>query len=105
MLAKDAANRKLPDVMQMDYSRLGGYAKQNILLPLDSYVTSGEINLADVNKQHMETMIYDGKLYGMSLGSNANTMIYNPTIFEQTGVAPPSPRYKHTRISPESLAN
>jgi multiple sugar transport system substrate-binding protein len=89
-LATQSAGGNLPDVVQQDYSRIGEWVSRDLLLPLDPYVEAGTINLASVAEEQISGGKVDGKLYGVSLGTNALTVLYDPAKFEAAGVAAPT---------------
>jgi multiple sugar transport system substrate-binding protein len=89
-LATQAAGGNLPDVVQQDYSRIGEWVAGDLLLPLDDYVASGAINLEGVADEQISGGKVGGKLYGVSLGTNALTMLYDPAKFDAAGVAAPT---------------
>lgn len=82
-LATEAAGGSLPDVMQMDGSRLKEYVTKNRLTDLGktSVDTSGlsksTLSLGDVN----------GKLYAIPVAVNAICYIYNPKIMKKAGIS------------------
>lgn len=81
-LATEAAGNSLPDVMQMDASRLNEYVTKGRLMDLGQTAvdTSGEskstVSLGDVN----------GKLYALPVAINAICYIYNPALLKQAGI-------------------
>jgi multiple sugar transport system substrate-binding protein len=92
-LATQAAGGNLPDVVQQDYSRIGDWVSRDLLLPLDPYVQSGAINLANVAEEQLAGGKVNGQLYGVSLGTNALTVLYDAAKFEAAGVATPTPEW------------
>jgi multiple sugar transport system substrate-binding protein len=88
-LATQAAANNLPDVIQQDYSYLKTYTDKNQLLNLAPYVKSKALNLSKV----AETFLSGGRigkgLYGVSLGTNAWSIIYDPAVLKKAGVAVP----------------
>lgn len=89
-LATQAAGGNLPDVVQQDYSRIGEWVSRDLLLPLDGYADAGAINLASVAEEQLSGGKVDGQLYGVSLGTNALTVLYDPAKFEAAGVPVPT---------------
>jgi multiple sugar transport system substrate-binding protein len=89
-LATQSAGGNLPDVVQQDYSRIGEWVSRDLLLPLDPFVQSGAINLENVADEQLSGGKVDGQLYGISLGTNALTVLYDPAKFEAAGVATPT---------------
>lgn len=89
-LATQAAGGNLPDVVQQDYSRIGDWVSRDLLLPLDPFVEAGTINLANVAEEQISGGRVNGQLYGVNLGTNALTVLYDPAKFEAAGVPVPS---------------
>jgi multiple sugar transport system substrate-binding protein len=85
-----AANN-LPDVMQHDYAYLLQFVSRNLMADLTPFVQSKTINLEGVDESYLSGGRVDGKLYGVSLGTNAVSMIYDPAILQRAGVAEPKP--------------
>lgn len=81
-----AAN-DVPDVFQLG-NNFRTY--QSVIEPLDSYKESGILDLSDTTEAFLLPTTVDGQLLGVSLGTNAYCMIYDPAIFEQAGVAEPT---------------
>ena len=90
-LATQAAANDLPDVIQQDYSYITQYAQKNLLMDLTPYVKSNKINLMKVDENFISGGRVDGKLYGINLGTNAWSIIYDPAVLKQAGVSAPKP--------------
>jgi multiple sugar transport system substrate-binding protein len=92
-LATQAAANNLPDVIQQDYAYLKTYTDKNQLLDLTPYVKSKAINLNKV----AETFLSGGRagngLYGVSLGTNAWSIIFDPAVLKKAGVSAPKPHW------------
>lgn len=89
-LAAQAAGGNLPDVMQQDYKYLYQYYDSNLLRSLDPYFQSGLIDISGVAESVLSSGRINGQHYGLSLGSNAYAIIYDPAMFAQAGVAEPT---------------
>ena len=90
-LATQAAANDLLDVIQQDYSYITQYAQKNLLMDLTPYVKSNKINLKKVDENFISGGRVDGKLYGINLGTNAWSIIYDPAVLKQAGVSAPKP--------------
>jgi len=84
-LATQAAGRNMPDLLQMDYGYIFDYARRKTLLPLDPFVGK-ELDLSGFSQQSIDGGKVDGKIYGVSLGLNSTSIIYDREIFEQAGI-------------------
>lgn len=87
-LAMDTAEQKTPDLMQMDYNFAFNYVTHDLIEPLDPYVKSNILDLSDVDKSFLVSGQYEGKQYGIPMGTNALGMAYDPAMFEQYGIQP-----------------
>ncbi len=80
----------LPDVMQHDYAYLLQFASRKQVADMTPFVDSGIINLDGVDETYLSGGRVDGKLYGISLGTNAVAMVYDPGMLKAAGVAEPT---------------
>ncbi|MDC7232067.1 MAG: extracellular solute-binding protein [Spirochaetales bacterium] len=83
------ASASLPDIMQHDYAYMLQFVQRNILTDLTPYVDSGVIELGKVSETFLSGGRVDGKLYGISLGTNAFSLVYDPTVLAAAGIAEP----------------
>ena len=86
-LATQAAGRNLPDLIQMDYGYIYEYARRKALLALDPYVGKG-LDLSGFSEASIDGGRVDGKIYGISLGLNSTSIVYDRGAFASKGVAP-----------------
>lgn len=89
-LATQAAGRNLPDVIQMDYRYIFEYARRGQLAPLDEHIGK-EIDLADFDQNQLDSGKVDGKVYGISMGANSMSHVYNQTVVNDLGIELPDP--------------
>ncbi|MEV3936168.1 extracellular solute-binding protein [Glycomyces sp. NPDC049804] len=82
------ASQDLPDVFQMDYSRLRQFGTSGLLLPLE-----GVVKTDDFREGFLETAKLDGKLIAVPAAGNTLGLIYRADWFEAHGVATPAPGY------------
>jgi multiple sugar transport system substrate-binding protein len=82
------ASRDLPDVFQMDYSRLRQFGSSGLLLPLE-----GVVKTDDFREGFLETAKLDGQLLAVPVAGNTLGLIYRADWFEAHGVAAPAPGY------------
>lgn len=87
-LATQVSGGGAPDVLQMDYRYIVEYASRGAIAPLDDFI-GNTLKLDDFDADQVAGGRVDGKLYGVSLGSNSAALIYNASVFEEVGVAPP----------------
>jgi multiple sugar transport system substrate-binding protein len=92
-LGSQAAARNLPDIIQQDYTYITGYANKKLLLDLSSYVISKKIDLTGVADTFTSGGKVNGKLYGISLGTNAVCFILDPAVIAKAGLTAPGPNW------------
>lgn len=92
-LATQAAGSNLPDVIQMDYSRLNEYVSRDLIKDLGKYQDEGILNLEDVSELYIDSGSINDKLYAIALGTNSSVLAYDPAMFEEAGVEPLEPGY------------
>lgn len=90
-IATQATAKNLPDVMQHDYAYLLQYVSKDLMQDLTSYVKSKKLNLENVPDSFLSGGMVDKKIYGISLGTNAVCMVYDPIILQKAGVEMPKP--------------
>ena len=76
-----------PDIFQNGI-RLQTYVDH--IEPLDEYIESGIIDISGTNDILLAGGQYEGKQLGISLGSNAMMVVYDPELFRQAGLEEPS---------------
>ncbi|NHN28975.1 ABC transporter substrate-binding protein [Paenibacillus agricola] len=89
-----AAGGNLPDVMQIHEGIINEYVSRNLLVDLNPFVTKGTINLKNVDAIYLPDKV-DGKLWGINLGTNSATMVYDPALFAKAGVEELKPGYTY----------
>ncbi|WP_277678103.1 ABC transporter substrate-binding protein [Gracilibacillus dipsosauri] len=77
-----------PDVIQFG-GNLNDFVYRDVLLPLDDYVGK-ELDTSLHNQTMLDSATFDGKLYGVTLGTTAWGLLLNKSLFEEAGVALPS---------------
>jgi len=83
-LATLSAAHNLPDIMQIDTGNLMDYALRGQLADL-----SDGIDTSNINDQLLFAGVVDGKQYGIPLGANSMTFMYNKTAFDKLGIEIP----------------
>lgn len=84
-----AAAGSLPDLMQHDYAYMLQWVSRNQLADLTPYIQKGIIDLSKVNDSFLSGGRVGGKLYGISLGTNAVCLTYDPAVLAKAGIAEP----------------
>src|SRR5699024_5552646 len=88
-LATNAVGGGLPDVMQMDGSRIQQYVNKDQLMDL----TETDIDISDISEATIDAGKIDDKIYALTTSTNAQMFIYNPEILEEAGVEFPDENY------------
>lgn len=88
-LATQVAGRNAPDLIQMDYRYIFEYGRRGALAPLDDYLGKG-LNIEDFGPMNIDSGRVDGKLYGINLGVNSSTILFDGAAWEKAGATPPS---------------
>lgn len=83
-----AAGGAVPDLMRMDNTWVGNFAKKKALKSLDKNPGFAEIKLA-VFEGPMSSNLYKGKYYGIPLNTNTKAAIYNKEILTASGATEP----------------
>ncbi len=84
-LATQTAGGSLPDIIQQDYAFIGQYIDKGVLADLTPYIEAGILNLEDVAPANLEGGRSGDGMYGISLGMNALSYVYNKTLMDQMG--------------------
>jgi len=87
MLTTMAAANNLPDVIQMDMTRINEFDGNNLLLDLASFINSGAIDLSNVDPLYQEILQDGDRTLGISLGANAFALIYNRDLANEHDVS------------------
>jgi multiple sugar transport system substrate-binding protein len=88
-LAPQAASKDLPDVIQMDFSYLSQYGGKGQLEDLTPFTKNGTIDISSVADTIIDSGKLDGKLYALSLGSNAMGAIIDAEAMKKAGIDVP----------------
>jgi multiple sugar transport system substrate-binding protein len=89
-LTTQAAGNDLPDVMQQDYQYLTEWVGRGLIVPLDDEAAAGALDLSDVAEASLAGGRVDGRLYGVSLGTNSVCMMLDADAFARAGLALPA---------------
>jgi multiple sugar transport system substrate-binding protein len=87
-LATQTAGGNLPDLIQMDYSYIGEYARRGALRPLDDLVPK-VIDLGDFSPDTLAGGKIYNKLYGVNAGLNSMALVVNTALAGEIGVEVP----------------
>ncbi len=82
-----------PDVLMLNAAEMPPYAINNVLLPLDEWVTVAGITSNEVYDSDWKASFYNGKQWGLpqTVGGAACLLFYNTAAFEEAGLDPTNP--------------
>ncbi|WEK53527.1 MAG: ABC transporter substrate-binding protein [Candidatus Cohnella colombiensis] len=92
-LAIQTANQNTADIIQADYNFIFNYINRDLIEPLDPYVNNNLLNLADIEQAYLAPGMKNEQLYALAIANNAQTIVYNPELFNKAGVAVPKDEY------------
>lgn len=86
-LSTQAAGSNLPDVINMDNSRLMEYSSRDSIIDLQPLIDDGLINMDDVEDVYQDINVTeDGFVMAISLGANALGIVENEDLLEEHGI-------------------
>ena len=85
-MATLAAGKALPDIIQMDYSKIQEYVDNGLLMDLTSYVDKGIIDTSDCDQKVVASGKIGDGLYGICNGVTAPALLYNKTLLDKYGI-------------------
>ncbi len=88
-LSTQAAGGNVPDLHQYTPGQIVEYAKRGVVMPLDDFVESGQIDLSDFEQKVIDAGKVDGKIYMVTKGISAPAVFTNVDMIERAGVAVP----------------
>ncbi|TAF02533.1 MAG: extracellular solute-binding protein, partial [Nostocales cyanobacterium] len=91
-----------PDVFYLDALEAPFFMSQNILEPLDSYITS-EFDLADFEENLLNSFKYQNHIYGLPKDYSTLALFYNKKAFNQAGLTSPPTTWDELRRYSQKL--
>ncbi len=81
-----------PDVVFINYEHLGDMVDENLLRPLDPFITKDEIDLSKYVPAVVEGIkrYGDGQMYALAPYFSSSAVIYNQELFDNAGVPYPT---------------
>lgn len=92
-IAAEAAGGVLPDIIQMPYTEIANYSKNDLLADLQGYIDNGVIDATKVDPALLSTGKIDDKMTGFVIASGALAFSYNPDVFKEANVDVPTPEW------------
>jgi multiple sugar transport system substrate-binding protein len=88
-LLKHADDKTLPDIMQHDYAYIEEWTAKGLLANLDPLIADGSLVLADVPQALIDGGKVGGKVMGIALGLNTQTVVIDADAFYEAGIPIP----------------
>ncbi|MDT0346474.1 ABC transporter substrate-binding protein [Streptomyces litchfieldiae] len=85
----DATSGELPDVMQMDVSRLLEYANQGLLYDMSEFTDGGSLDVSQIDEELLSSGEANEQLVAVPTGTNTLALMYNPDLLAELGIDPP----------------
>src|SRR5215216_2199240 len=98
-----AAGQQLPCVMQQDYAYLAEWSTRDLIIPLDPYYESGAIDTSNIEQSVLDGGKVGDSHYGISLGTNSQSIIIDVDAFEEAGIEVPADDWTWTDFENISL--
>ncbi len=85
-LATSAAGQAIPDLVQMDYSFIDQYVKNELLVDLKPYIEDGTVEVSNISENTIASGTVNDGVYAICAGINAPSLLYNKTLLEENGI-------------------
>ncbi len=85
----DATSAELPDVMQMDVSRLLEYANNGLLYDMSEFTDGGSLDISQIDEELIASGEVNEQLVAIPTGTNTLALLYNPDLLAELGVEIP----------------
>lgn len=79
-----------PDLFQFNPEDLGVLVERGQVVPLESFVQEGILDLSDIPESNLYEGKYNGQLYGIPMSIQTFCIIYNKYLFDLAGVEYPT---------------
>lgn len=92
------AGGTMPDVFVPGIWGYNGMVNQSVLEDLEPYIQRDALAVTDFNPKSIESLraLSDGKLYGLPMGYNCQSLYFNQDMFDKAGIAYPPPDGNYT---------
>ena len=86
------AGGSTPDVLSAVWpDELAGYAMRGVLTPLDDFLSRSGRSIQEFTPGIRRLVTVDGKVYGLTVTTNTNLIVYNKSLFREAGLDPENP--------------
>lgn len=94
-LAMMAAANNFPDVVLVDIKKADSaqFVSKNLIEPLNSYIKDKTIDTSGFSSNMLNYGKQNGKIYSLSVGTNALAMAVDPDVYQKAGLSVPTDGY------------
>ncbi|MBU0781769.1 MAG: extracellular solute-binding protein [Alphaproteobacteria bacterium] len=78
------------DIIAVDLPWVGGFAEQNVLMPLDEVMDIARIDPSDFHTAGWQAAHWGGRAYGIPAQTTPELLFYRKDLFAQAGLVPPT---------------
>jgi multiple sugar transport system substrate-binding protein len=76
-----------PDLIYMDRSKIGTFAAQQAIQPMDTCISKGAIDMANFREPAVRQVTFNSKVYGIPEFFNVVVLVINNKVLQSAGVA------------------
>ena len=85
-MAADYASGNAADIVQFQANQIGEYCSKGVVAPLQPYIDNGTISLDNWNMDFVNTGMYEGTLYMLTVGMTTQCMYINNDLVKEAGL-------------------
>jgi multiple sugar transport system substrate-binding protein len=78
------------DIIAVDLPWVGGFAENNVLMPLDKVMDIARVDPSDFHTAGWEAAHWNGRAYGIPAQTTPELLFYRKDFFAQAGLEPPT---------------
>jgi multiple sugar transport system substrate-binding protein len=93
-----AAGRRAPDVISMNFENLRSFASRGAVQPLTDYVSRDRVDLGIYYENTLDMHTVDGVVYGLPATFSDNVLYFNRDMFDDAGLAYPDESWDWDRL-------
>ena len=84
-----ASGGSVADVFQLNGPNIGKYASAGVVVPIDEYIASSDLDLSNYPAALNDLYTVEGKQYGIAMDYDTIGLWYNKELFDAKGIAYP----------------
>jgi multiple sugar transport system substrate-binding protein len=93
-----AAGRRAPDVISMNFENLRNFASRGAVHPLTDFVSGDQVDLGIYYENALEMHTVDRVVYGLPATFSDNVLYFNRKMFDEAGQAYPDPSWDWDKL-------